>query len=681
MDGNSPLAIPEEISDDPLQAALQYAAAGWYVIPVKAGTKNPGSVVGKDWPTRSTRDPEQIAALWAGTDHGIALHVGRSGAVVFDVDNPEALPPELHAELKRTPFQSTRETQPQRGHYVFETSRPLGNSLGSLPKGWGDVRGTNGVIIVQPSMHPEHDTHGGWYQWIIPGPVAPLPEWIDASLPDAARAQDAATDEDVQEFMGAHLAESRPQLIAGWVRGFERDVRDGASRHTSMATRLAGAMKEARAGYFSAPNAARDLRWAFVQAVTRDGWAGEQGAARTESQANHEFDGLLAWAVGQANAADIAAVEARTTEKTAALDASEAMFDIENLPRSRGKDEWGEEAPGASIASTTEHGGVSMYLTRSELDDMPRGQPLIDGVLDRHCTAVISGRDQTYKSFFLLDLMLCMATGVAFHGHKVQREPVLLVVGEGAYGLASRVSAWEAQHGVRVEDDWLHVRRMPVNLFRNGVGVDELVSRVSEFKYGLVAFDTLQRNTAGADANSAKDAGIIYSALDRIRVATDRGSVLFVAHTGKDDRDVRGSSAFEDDADIVWKARRDNQGEAVRFALTKRKDGPDGLSFHLLPLQAHGSLVLVSPSQGGLVMKERQPAHALEFLQALARPAYAGEWVSRTEIGSLSGTPAGSLPGVMTWLADAEMISMKRSGRSWMIKLTDYGKLWASQAS
>src|SRR5690625_3149482 len=87
------LSIPDLPPDvDGLTAALAYAECGWYVLPIKQGSKHPGSVVGFAWHTHSTRDPEQIAAWWAGADHGVALHAGRSGAVVLDVDHPDQLP-------------------------------------------------------------------------------------------------------------------------------------------------------------------------------------------------------------------------------------------------------------------------------------------------------------------------------------------------------------------------------------------------------------------------------------------------------------------------------------------------------------------------------------------------------------------------------------------------------------
>jgi len=162
---HSGLHVPELAPDaDMLTAALAYADAGWYLLPVQRGTKHPGSVVGDRWQHQSSRDPEQIVAWFAGTDYGIALHCGRSGAVVFDVDDPDKLPDVLRKHLDGAPYQSTRRGVPGRGHYVFvqPPGRTIGNGTGRLGDGWGEVRGRNAVIIAQPSQHAD----GGQYRWV-----------------------------------------------------------------------------------------------------------------------------------------------------------------------------------------------------------------------------------------------------------------------------------------------------------------------------------------------------------------------------------------------------------------------------------------------------------------------------------------------------------------------------------
>jgi len=101
-------------------AAQAYAANGWYVLPVNPLTKHAGSVLGTGWPERSTRNAGMVRFLFAG-DVGLALHVGRSGAVVFDVDRPDLLPELLkeHLDVHDGPFQSTRQASPGRGHYCY----------------------------------------------------------------------------------------------------------------------------------------------------------------------------------------------------------------------------------------------------------------------------------------------------------------------------------------------------------------------------------------------------------------------------------------------------------------------------------------------------------------------------------------------------------------------------------
>ena len=113
-------------------------------------------MLGDNWERQTSRDPALIAQWFAGTDHGIFLHIGRSGAVAIDVDNPDKLHPAIRQAIDQyhPPYQSTRVNVPGRGHYVFAMpeGRRLGNSLGDLGNGWGEIRGLNGVIIVAPSV-------------------------------------------------------------------------------------------------------------------------------------------------------------------------------------------------------------------------------------------------------------------------------------------------------------------------------------------------------------------------------------------------------------------------------------------------------------------------------------------------------------------------------------------------
>lgn len=309
------LFVPDVTPDhDTLGAALKYAAGGFFVGPVRAGTKDPASTLGKGWPDRTTRDSEAIAAMFAGTDHGLFIHAGRSGAVIFDVDNPDNLHPDLIRAVGELnpPAQSTRPDQPGRCHYLFAQpeGRMLGNSLGTLASGWGDIRGRNGLIVVAPTVHAD----GGLYRWVSSGPVPTVPDYIACQLPDAMESLDAATDDQVMAFLERHGgACSRPELLHVHVRSFLRKVGAGESRHDSMSGHLAGAMREAKAGLLDARTAADTLEAVFVDAVAGTP-TGRQRGQRVGAVARNEWRGLLRWAVAQAENAEVVAVMNRVTE-------------------------------------------------------------------------------------------------------------------------------------------------------------------------------------------------------------------------------------------------------------------------------------------------------------------------------------------------------------------------------
>jgi hypothetical protein len=313
--------------DDVLSAAFKYADAGWYVIPVKMSTKHPGSVVGIHWQDQSSRDPKVLAAWYAGTSGlGIALHQGRSGAVAVDVDAPELLPDNLANACVRTVHQSTRNNVPERGHYLFAMppGRNIGNSNGKLGKDWGEIRGKNGVVVVEPSHH-EKAADGGRYQWIKTGPLIELPADVADLLPDAADAQDAATDAQVLAFLAEHTGAARPELVNVWCHLFDKEVHQGGSRHMAMVPKLAGAMKEARAGYFPAQLAADTFEGLFLDAVAQEP-KGKQGAPRSGAIARNEYAGLLSWAVAQALAADLDEVRARVEQKVPGTNKGESAL-------------------------------------------------------------------------------------------------------------------------------------------------------------------------------------------------------------------------------------------------------------------------------------------------------------------------------------------------------------------
>ncbi len=310
----TPLHVPELPADvDTVTAALRYAEAGWYVGHTKRGSKSPADM-GAGWPDRTSRDPEVLVSWFAGTDHGLFLHCGRSGAVVLDVDHPDLLPEVLADALHDHPtaMQTTREGDADRGHYLYAMppGRINGNGTGKLGGPWGDVRGSNGVIIVSPSVH-KHAADGGLYAWQRTGPLAPLPESIAVLLGDAETSTAPATPERLRIFADTYTADLDRRPLAAWCNRFEKLTAGGASRHETMKDLLPGAFEEVLAGLYPARLACERLTAVFTTAAMKPGAGEQQGTARTEREADAEWLSMARWALARAETSDPAAVLAR----------------------------------------------------------------------------------------------------------------------------------------------------------------------------------------------------------------------------------------------------------------------------------------------------------------------------------------------------------------------------------
>lgn len=284
------------------------------MLPAKRGSKHPGSVVGKDWPSKSTRDPQVIASLWAATDYGIALDLGRSGLIALDVDRPEDVPAWLLTAIgeAQAPYQATRPDAAGRGHYIYRQpeGRRIGCGKGGLAGMGLDVKGAGGVIIAQPTVHPE----GGEYRWIRMGEIPTLPDEIAEKLGDTGSRESAATDAEVEKFLDTHTGNERPQLINTWRNKFAEALRLNESRHEKMVSIMPRVCEEARAGLYPARAAIEMLRNPFMSAF------GGDDDRITKKQAASEFAGILAWSIAQAEQTPVERIRASVSENLARAD-------------------------------------------------------------------------------------------------------------------------------------------------------------------------------------------------------------------------------------------------------------------------------------------------------------------------------------------------------------------------
>jgi hypothetical protein len=257
---------------------LTYAAAGIYTLPVipvempdgSISRKNPGSALGKNWPAFSSIDPAQIKQ-WNKKypDCGIAGDMARSGLIAFDADYPENVSDQLAEHLANCPAQSTRTHNPQRGHYFsrLRKGQIFRNSTGSLGKNWGEVRCSNGVVILAPSVH-EKAAEGGQYAWRRTGTIPYLPTDIADSLATATGSEVPLTNAELRKFRVEHDTEDGGASLDGPVHWFAELIADPTvARHEALVSALCWAFEEAVVGCYSADAAYTALEEVFRASV------------------------------------------------------------------------------------------------------------------------------------------------------------------------------------------------------------------------------------------------------------------------------------------------------------------------------------------------------------------------------------------------------------------------------
>lgn len=590
----STLHVPDiAVDEDPLTAALQYAAAGWYVVPVRRGTKHPGSILGADWQTQSTRDPRMITAWFAGESHGIALHMGKSGAVAFDGDHPEQLAGTalLQAVVERQPPQQRTRPAEGRCHWLF--LQPEGRVVGNGGAGpWGDVRGANGVIIVAPSVHPDP---GGRYEWLRVGEVPPMPAYLAATLPDVSPGELPATAAEFAAFVTAHDGGERFGPLDRILATIDAELPRSA-RHPLFVGWVATAMREARAGFYPAQTALDRLGQRFVAAEGRG-----EGKVRNVAEQAREWSGIVSWAVGQAATSDPDETRAHLDE----IEGPVLTFDGKPPRRVEVNGHTYPEAGTVADLSPSQPDGLAEVdhdeiavqgelrklrirtEARRRFDDERAAELVagfdvgtpdeilarpdepaarVEGLIGWGASTLVVAQRKTGKTTLTLNLARSLILGEPFLGRTVT-------------AITGRVALLNFEVSARQIATWCRDAGIPgarmtlVNMRGHGnpFGADAALDALAEHLDGV---ESLIVDPFGAafTGDNENDAGQVRRWLSRVE-AFARGrlgvaDLLLTAHAGKGGNGSgRGSSALEDWPDTIVRMGQDEDGMRVISAI------------------------------------------------------------------------------------------------------------------
>jgi hypothetical protein len=210
-------------------------------------------------------------------------------------------------------------------------------------------------------------------------------------------------------------------------------------------------------------------------------------------------------------------------------------------------------------------------LTPEQLSSITSSEYIIKNILYENSISAIYGPSMSGKSFLVIDMLACIATGIPWNGHKVKKVPITYLALEGKSGVTNRISAWCKKNNLgtlpnfRVMIDSIDIT--------DGNQLNNLISSLISHNQtnGILVIDTLNQSAPDIDENSSKDMGKILRALKKLQKATNC-HILIVHHTGKDpSKGLRGHSSLLAALDSAIEIKKNLNGRS--WEISKSKDG------------------------------------------------------------------------------------------------------------
>jgi hypothetical protein len=237
--------------------------------------------------------------------------------------------------------------------------------------------------------------------------------------------------------------------------------------------------------------------------------------------------------------------------------------------------QYGREWAAQQIAAVEGTGAPIEVLRISDLLTRPLPEWYVPGLFQESTVAVLAGEAGVGKSFVMLDIALCIASGTDFIFRSVKRGKVLYVVAEGAGSFGKRIAAWQDRKGVQVPEDRIGFVEAGVNL-SDEVSMAAFTKVLEAEEADFIVLDTLSQLSSVDNENDAAQLSAVFRMAKRLRDVRPGSTVVIVHHVNKGSGKVRGSSVIRSNADTVVIAR----GNAKGFNLTtelahdgKQKDG------------------------------------------------------------------------------------------------------------
>jgi hypothetical protein len=245
-----------------------------------------------------------------------------------------------------------------------------------------------------------------------------------------------------------------------------------------------------------------------------------------------------------------------------------------------------EVESGSDISLAVEKKSALFVDVGDLIDNLKPIDWLVEDYIEKDSLSLVFSPPSSGKSFILVDIACCVATGTAWHGRPVQQGPVFYIAGEGHNGMARRFAAWQKHHGVSLKGAGIYKSQRAISIYSEDAA-RELYETVKEMSQAhgvlpaIVIIDTLARNFGEGDENSTEDMGKFISHIDTFIRGPFGCNVMTAHHSGHGMDRARGSSSLKAALDSEYQVVK--EGPVLQFIPTKMKDAelPPELTFRL----------------------------------------------------------------------------------------------------
>lgn len=554
-----------ETNNVTVEWALHYAAHGYRVVPIKPKEKRPPMGA---WQDVATTQTGTIRAWWEGNykGYGIGIVTGTldNGTRYFVLDIDEHDPENSGSatlrrlEQQNQPLPDTVRARTGSGgiHMLYTLAdhhADIGNGAGRLLGAGIDVRAVNAQIVVAPTVHP----NGNAYEWeqdhaIGEIEMAEAPDWLITMLTPE---QYPANTSNIQQTSSKPIITNNNEIMNDERAGtkFNRSttwddllMNDGWTPHhvEGMTFYWTRPNKHPRDGVSATVNHnGNDNLTVFTTSITNLP-AGSYDRFGYWTQTRHGGDFTDA---------------ARTLNAQNEDQISEWIKAIQS-----------DTTP--TIATPSTDPLATWYVDWQQLwsTENQQGEWLCEPLLARGRAHALYASAKSGKSLLLLELAAALATGRAvLNLPKRDPIPVLYIDYEmtGA-DIRDRLEAF----GYSKEDnmEMLHYVLLPsIGGLDTKAGADTVIAAVTQKNIQLVVIDTTARAVEGEE----NDADTLRAFYRWSGVALKSLGVTWVRadHAGKDSaKGQRGSSAKNDDVDVVWRFTKRNSTSILIEATHRR---------------------------------------------------------------------------------------------------------------